>query len=62
MMALKIAMKKCPQIPFVFCSGGADPRKQEDAFASGAAAWASKDDSFAQLVQVLKRLCPRQEQ
>jgi len=55
--ALKIATEKCPHVPFVFCSGNASEVKKAEAFAHGATSWVSKDNHFAQLIVVIKRLC-----
>jgi CheY-like chemotaxis protein len=59
--ALKIASHKCPDVPFVFCSGNASEAKKAEAFAEGATGWVTKDDRFAQLVLVVKRLCGSQK-
>ena len=55
--ALNIATRKCPDIPFVFCSGSASEEKIEEGLLRGATSWVSKEDAFAQLVLVVKRLC-----
>jgi two-component system response regulator len=54
--ALKVARRKCPEIPFVFCTGNLTEAKQKEAFAMGATNCVSKDNCFAQLARVVKRL------
>ena len=54
--ALKLARKRYPDVPFVFCSGSMSPEKRETAQALGATAWTSKDNSFRELVQITVRL------
>lgn len=56
MTALKMASQKCPDIPFVFCTGQLSKSKKEEAIEMGAAGWVSKDPAFVQLACVVKRL------
>jgi len=57
--ALAIARERCPDVPFVFCSGNPSEATQREAYAQGAAGWVSKDDDFTQLVSVVRRLSER---
>jgi CheY-like chemotaxis protein len=59
--ALVLARKMYPDIPFVFCSGSTSPEKRETAMALGASAWASKENCFRELVQVVLRLLERKD-
>src|SRR5262245_42545242 len=56
--ALKIARDKCPQVPFILCSGNLTEAKRKEAMHLGATNCVSEEDSFAQLVRALKRLHP----
>ena len=58
-VALKLARKKYPDVPFIFCSGSSSPEKRETALALGATAWTSKENCFQQLVQVILRIRDR---
>jgi two-component system response regulator len=58
-VALKLARKKYPDVPFIFCSGSSSPEKRETALALGATAWTSKENCFQQLVQVIVRIRDR---
>jgi FOG: CheY-like receiver len=41
--ALALAQERCPEVPFIFCSGNQHPKLQSDALAKGVTAWVSKD-------------------
>ena len=57
--ALAIARERCPDVPFVFCSGNPSEATQREAYAQGAAGWVSKENDFRQLVSVVRRLSER---
>jgi CheY-like chemotaxis protein len=57
--ALVLARKLYPDIPFIFCSGNTSPEKRQTALALGATAWASKENCFRELLQVVSPLLDR---
>ena len=57
--ALKITLSERPDIPFVFCSGNYSNAKHNRAMDLGAAGWVTKNATFDQLLDVVKRLCAR---
>jgi CheY-like chemotaxis protein len=58
--ALKIAHEKCPDVPFVFCSGAAPDHRLKHA-PGRPAGWVSKDNGFAGLVAFVKKVLDSRE-
>jgi CheY-like chemotaxis protein len=55
MKALALATKKCPKVPFIFCSGNISPERQAAALAHGATECVSKNN-LESLVVLIERL------
>jgi CheY-like chemotaxis protein len=58
--ALKIANERCPEVPFIFCSGCMSDDKLKDAPRQGVG-WVSKDNGFAGLVDFVKKVLEEKE-
>lgn len=54
--ALALAKHRCPEVPFVFCSGAVSEDVKATALALGAKAWLSKDN-LDRLALVVRKLC-----
>ena len=60
LIALKMARQKFPGVPFVFCSGDANPQHRAEALALGASEFINKDDAFA-LLGLIRRVAAKFE-